>query len=874
MRELDAPATHPAKTRGWQPRPLPICEVDAPARRVLFFKRIGCPLLLLALAIPLLAQEPGGRRSIVSTGSLFGDPPALGDFDGDGHLDLAESLGFGIAIYLNDGFGRFEESSLIDLIETTPRLITVRFVVPGDLDGDGNTDLVGADSRLTVFLRGLGDGTFEPPRLLEPADRSACVESLIVDHFDEDEWVDVAVVCCSTIHVLPGGPRFPERRLALPAPEGCPDFLAAGDLDGDSIPDLISWGGSRTPPSIRRGLGGGAFAEDVAATSRPGVLDRGSTRSAWQIADFDRDGREEVAILRRLDGASLGTTEVLLLRDAGVGTFEVSVSSSIEKAPVASGNSGLPLVSADLDGDSWADLVTLGDTRGELLVLRNQARGAAEFEVECTLPLLGLANSFTSGDMDRDGDLDLLVNAGRIDGRLEILFSPLGLCGSEECELESIANAESSPANALIANDFTGDSIDELLAVRNGEARLLSWRGGEMTTLSRIPIPPQTIDLEVFDLDGDGRLDLATLSPSQDVVLLHLLGENQILDAVLEIELPDAACAVETVDVNQDDRTDILVCLTRSQQIITFLGEGRGRFAEGRISEIGARPDDFAVGDFDGDGSQDVAVLVRRTRSVRFIPGTDDGFFGLFLPAEDVPLPARTVPGPRIHAADLGGDGITDVVTLALWPTGHAVTAIHGSDNGRFEPLTVSFSNIPNPALGLADVLPGRGVELLIANSTSRSLEIGFPARSYPLSRPVEPGEPLVVAGGDLDGDGQRDVAVARALHGDVEVLTVARCARHRDAAEFRRGDVNQDGAVQLADAVAALQHLFAAGGDLSCEDAADADDDGALNLADPVRILAFLFSSGVAPAPPGPLECGRDPSADELRDCEGGCQA
>ena len=80
----------------------------------------------------------------------------------------------------------------------------------------------------------------------------------------------------------------------------------------------------------------------------------------------------------------------------------------------------------------------------------------------------------------------------------------------------------------------------------------------------------------------------------------------------------------------------------------------------------------------------------------------------------------------------------------------------------------------------------------------------------------------------------------------------------------FVRGDVNADSAINIADAVTALNYLFN-GIAVSCVDAVDSNDDGSANVADGVFLLGFLFSGGIAP--PAPNTCGADPTADSL-DC------
>lgn len=85
---------------------------------------------------------------------------------------------------------------------------------------------------------------------------------------------------------------------------------------------------------------------------------------------------------------------------------------------------------------------------------------------------------------------------------------------------------------------------------------------------------------------------------------------------------------------------------------------------------------------------------------------------------------------------------------------------------------------------------------------------------------------------------------------------------------KFRRGDADDNGAVNLTDAVRLLGHLFQGGAAPSCPDAADMDDDAALKITDAVYLLASLFRGGPAPPPPGVDTCGTDPTQDELGVC------
>ncbi len=83
---------------------------------------------------------------------------------------------------------------------------------------------------------------------------------------------------------------------------------------------------------------------------------------------------------------------------------------------------------------------------------------------------------------------------------------------------------------------------------------------------------------------------------------------------------------------------------------------------------------------------------------------------------------------------------------------------------------------------------------------------------------------------------------------------------------EFRRGDANDSGAINIADAIFILSHLFTHGPVPSCRDAADANDDGRLDVADAITILSHLFASA-GPLKPPFSQCGEDPTEDVL-DC------
>jgi hypothetical protein len=73
---------------------------------------------------------------------------------------------------------------------------------------------------------------------------------------------------------------------------------------------------------------------------------------------------------------------------------------------------------------------------------------------------------------------------------------------------------------------------------------------------------------------------------------------------------------------------------------------------------------------------------------------------------------------------------------------------------------------------------------------------------------------------------------------------------------------------------VSLLGFLFSGGDAPVCDDSADVNDDGSMNIGDAVYELGFLFSGGPPPPPPG-VTCGNDPTDTDPLECAtptGGC--
>jgi hypothetical protein len=166
---------------------------------------------------------------------------AVGDWNGDGKADLVAadnnlSAANDVSVLLGAGADSFAQAVIL------PAGMAPYFPIAVDVDRDGKLDLVTSNNPtqggVTVLL-GHGDGTFAAPATY-PAGSQA--REIAAADFDRDGVPDVATADfgADTVSVLLGvgdGSFRAAVALALPAGSG-PRGIAAGDLDGDGLPDL------------------------------------------------------------------------------------------------------------------------------------------------------------------------------------------------------------------------------------------------------------------------------------------------------------------------------------------------------------------------------------------------------------------------------------------------------------------------------------------------------------------------------------------------------------------------------------------------------------------------------------------------------------
>ncbi|HEX4963545.1 MAG TPA: FG-GAP-like repeat-containing protein [Thermoanaerobaculia bacterium] len=308
----------------------------------------------------------------------------------------------------------------------------------------------------------------------------------------------------------------------LPAPPlSILKSAAWGDVDGDGDLDLLVLSGSPAAAWLYRNLGGLRFAP-------PERLAVGPLGDADSAAFIDLDGDGDLDLYITSVGPVRQTNQVYL--NDGSGRFPLGT--------VSNGSKGLEMFTlwGDLDGDMDLDAV-LGNGGQELSLLINEGGRLRDATAGSGLdvPLVGEGRIFQGAllDLDRDGDLDLLLLG---EGLYVFLNDGKAHFRRDDSLFDPVVNNPVVPSTLSSTGDLDHDGFPEVL--------LQTVSGGRRTVrlFSRGPdghyhdIAPQlgladrTGNAALFaDLDGDGDLDLYIASSEESYLLENLADDSGYL---------------------------------------------------------------------------------------------------------------------------------------------------------------------------------------------------------------------------------------------------------------------------------------------------------------------------------------------------------
>ena len=382
-----------------------------------------CAALVLAAtaAWTWAAPDPPVRFARITSGQAATDRASTGgvaliDVDGDGDLDLFVTNGYDVSrkppvvpqidrFYLNEGRGNFALQGASPLSGDTALSSGQAW---GDYDNDGDPDVfVSTQAKKPDLLyRNDGNGTFTPitegPTVSTPGSSFSASWADV----DNDGLIDLLVVNGglsgrgqNSLYRNLGGGRFePVTEGDIVTDSSAHMGSAWGDYDNDGDLDLFMGTFSFNPPTslLYRNDGGMKLTR---ITEGRAVTDSGPTvGGAW--GDYDNDGDLDLAV-----GTPNGYVS-WLYRNRGKGTFE-----RVEDAGdfTLDGSDSFGLVWVDYDNDGDLDLFS-ANWGAPSVMYTNDGNGHFMRGVHGDLGrLITTASSTSWGDIDRDGDLDLII---------------------------------------------------------------------------------------------------------------------------------------------------------------------------------------------------------------------------------------------------------------------------------------------------------------------------------------------------------------------------------------------------------------------------------------------------------------------------------
>ena len=517
----------------------------------------------------------------------------------------------------------------------------------------------------------------------------------VLGDFNGDGKLDVAVANSwdSTVSVLLGtgdGGFLPK----VDVPTGyVPLAIARGDFDGDGRMDLVSLNLDDSV-SVLLGDGAGGFTSrkdtpfDAAISFRPPQGPGGPAGlGAIAVADFNGDGKADVAIAGIGGGARLA-----ILLGNGDGTFGT--------APALAGSDSVmaDLAAGDFNHDGKKDLAITTNT-GVGVLLGN---GDGTFGPEVDIAAGYCASSVVVADFNGDGKQDLAVSSfasGDFSGHSNSVVTVLLGTGDGGFLAQAPYDEGSSYVNVLAAGDLNGDGKVDLASIYAGQGgSVLEIRGNGDGTLGPTVSfggPGMATSIAASDLNGDGLPDLVMADEGR---------------AMLDVSLNDAVTVPTTTTLTANGSATTLV--TAYGDVIHIIASADS-WVDGGSFELSL--DGIAQGEPETPGPESRSVYWSVTNlavGTHTVSATNSGvgnYLASVSPTVTLVVEKKSISTTVTSSNLIAAAGDNVVFTAAvLWgsggvPTGTMQFEIDGANLG----LPVSLDSSGKASFGTSSLTPG-----------------------------------------------------------------------------------------------------------------------------------------------------------------------